>query len=129
MGRLLTTAGFAVELFASGEKYLEAVDAGRPQPDCLVLDVHLRGMSGFELRDCLRARGLAVPIVFMTAVEFVRSIGEGWRERISQGQLESSLLLKPFDDHALLDHIGRALSPPGGAPNSGPGAASGAWSP
>ena len=126
MGRLLASVGFQVELFGSGEEVLEAIVGRRVRPDCLILDVHLRGMNGFELQDRLRARGWEVPTVFMTAVEFVRSVGEGWRERFPPGLQEASLLLKPFDDQALLERITRALGPaeatrPSGGPSPDPG--------
>jgi FixJ family two-component response regulator len=46
--RLLGTTGFQVETFSSAEAFLESGRHGHA--DCLVLDVHLRGLSGLELQ-------------------------------------------------------------------------------
>jgi FixJ family two-component response regulator len=65
LGRLLELAGFRVERYASAEEFLAGY-----QPDragCLVLDVAMPGMSGLELADVLAARGLRLPIIYLTA--------------------------------------------------------------
>jgi FixJ family two-component response regulator len=65
--RLLTTAGFSVSGYPSAEALLEsgaAADAG-----CLVLDVNLPGISGFELHRRLVASGSRPKVVFITAHE------------------------------------------------------------
>ena len=65
LGRLLRTAGFTVEAFASAEEFLETKH--RVPPRCLILDVRLGGMSGFQLHDLLLATGTPPPVVFITA--------------------------------------------------------------
>ena len=65
LSRLLSSAGCTVTCFASAEAYLTSE---RDQdPDCLLLDIGLAGMSGFELREELLRTGVCVPIVFITA--------------------------------------------------------------
>ena len=65
--RLLNAHGFAVEEFPSAEAFL-----GR-DPDsrvaCVVLDIHLPGMSGLELRRRLTAAGSTLPVIFITAID------------------------------------------------------------
>jgi FixJ family two-component response regulator len=100
LGRLLRTAGFTVEAFASAEEFLEA--RHRVPPCCLVLDVRLGGMSGFQLHEALLARGAAPPVVFITAHD-----DSDTRERARRtGAIQ--YLRKPFEDSALLDALHRA---------------------
>jgi two-component system response regulator FixJ len=63
--RLLLAAGFTVETFQSAEALLESDAAERA--GCLVLDVTLPGMSGFELQQRLNQRGAERPVIFITA--------------------------------------------------------------
>ena len=98
--RLLGAAGFAVEPFASAEEFLERAHPAKPE--CLVLDVRLGGMSGFELQDRLVACGASIPIIFITAHDDAAT-----RERARKaGAL--AYLRKPFDDQALLAAIRKA---------------------
>ena len=60
--RLLRSMGHAVRVFGSAEEY-EALPV---LADCLIVDLRLPGLNGFELRDRLRLRGSAIPIVFIT---------------------------------------------------------------
>src|SRR4051812_38360646 len=65
--RLLNASGFDTEVFASAEAFLaRAFDR---EAACLLIDIHLGGMSGIELRRRLAASGSAVPVVFMTAFD------------------------------------------------------------
>src|SRR5207247_9865637 len=59
LGRLVRAAGFAVKTFASAEEFMVS-DRSVP-PRCLVLDVRLGGIDGFELHDRLLASGTAPP--------------------------------------------------------------------
>ena len=65
LGRLLRLADYAVTSFASGEEFLAAFDSRKP--DCIVLDVHMPGLSGISVWSELRARHSDVPIIFITA--------------------------------------------------------------
>jgi FixJ family two-component response regulator len=96
--RLLQTAGYAVETFASAGEFLAWLPRGRAA--CLVLDVHLPEMSGFELQ-----QRLAVPVIFITSHEDAPT-----RARIEKSGAAGHLW-KPFDEIAVLDAIRRALSP------------------
>jgi DNA-binding response OmpR family regulator len=61
----LEREGFVVLAAASGEQALALLAEGRP--DLLLLDVGLPGMDGFELLRRLRARGLDLPVILLTA--------------------------------------------------------------
>jgi FixJ family two-component response regulator len=65
--RLLRVLGFRVAGFESAESYL--ADGRGLEPACLILDIHLGGMSGLELYDALVAMDDARPTVFVSAVE------------------------------------------------------------
>jgi len=99
--RLIGAGGFDVETFASAEDFLEFPRRGRAA--CLVLDIHLGGLSGFELHERLLASGSRVPVLFITALDDAAT-----RERARQaGAVE--YLRKPFDDDILLGAIRRAV--------------------
>lgn len=101
LGRLLRSADYDVASFASGEEFLVAFDA-RP-PDCVILDVHMPGLSGLDVQCQLRARHSEVPVVFISAsdgIEVGVAILRGGGER---------LLRKPFSSHDLLEAVGSAL--------------------
>jgi FixJ family two-component response regulator len=101
LGRLVRAAGFAVKTFASAEEFL-ASDRSVP-PRCLVLDVRLGGMGGFELHGCLNEAGTSPPVIFITAHDDVAT-----RERARRAGA-SHYLRKPFDEDALIDAIHRAI--------------------
>jgi FixJ family two-component response regulator len=99
--RLLRSAGFAVETFATAREFL---DSGHwAQTACLVLDIHLPGMSGLELQEHLAVSGAPIPIVFITAHDDATV-----RERANRAGAVS-YLRKPFDQGTLIEAIGRAI--------------------
>lgn len=63
-GWLMESNGIAVRTFASAAAFIEAYRRG--DPGCLVLDVHMPGMSGLELQEHLRREANEIPIVFVT---------------------------------------------------------------
>jgi CheY-like chemotaxis protein len=65
LGRLLRLADYEVATFGSGEEFLASL-AARP-PDCVILDVHMPGLSGYDVQSRLRAERIDVPVVFITA--------------------------------------------------------------
>ena len=62
---LLGTAGLQTETFASGQEFFDAYAPDRP--GCLVLDLRLRGESGMDVLDRLRAEHTALPVIMLTA--------------------------------------------------------------
>jgi FixJ family two-component response regulator len=67
LSRLFRAAGIESVSYDSAEKFL--ADERLPEPDCLILDIQLTGMSGLELQQTLRAKGRDVPIIFITAFD------------------------------------------------------------
>jgi two-component system response regulator TtrR len=61
---LMESQGIAVQTFASAGEFIAAYRQG---PGCLVLDLRLPGMSGLELQEYLKQRGIEIPVVFMSA--------------------------------------------------------------
>ena len=98
---LLKEFGFAVKAFSSAEEFLasEAIS----ETGCLILDIAMPGMSGPELRQELKRRRLAIPVIFITAHrdEAVRS------RMIKDGAVEC--LFKPFSDTALQGALDRVV--------------------
>src|ERR1700735_2439550 len=62
---LMRSVRFDVEAFASAEEFLASERASRTE--CLILDVYLPGMNGFELQERLKTKHPAIPIIFITA--------------------------------------------------------------
>ncbi|MEX2222470.1 MAG: response regulator [Candidatus Rokuibacteriota bacterium] len=107
--RLVGSAGYLVETFASAREFLSSTPA-TTRTACLVLDIYLDGMTGFELQEQLAADRVAIPIIFMTAHDDAST-----RDRIRRSGA-AGYLGKPFDGRALLDAIHRVAGP--GAPRS-----------
>lgn len=101
LGRLLRAGGFAPATFASAEEFLDSPE--REATDCLVLDIHLGGMSGFDLRSRLAERGEIPAIVFVTA-------HENPEYPLRAQQSGSVLLAKPVPGQVLLDAVRAALA-------------------
>ena len=91
ISRLIRLWGFRTWTFASAEEYLRL---GVPT-DCLVLDLHLEGMSGLELQYLLASRGNTTPIIFISAMDDATA-----RKRAFNGGAVA-FLEKPFDDYRL----------------------------
>ena len=94
--RVVESAGYAVETFDSAATYLAWLTHG--QAACLVLDVHMNEMSGFELQ-----QRLAVPVIFITSHDDATT-----RARMERSGAAGHLW-KPFDQAALLDAIRRVI--------------------
>ena len=102
MRALLESHGYEVRDYASAREFL----VGTPvQPrGCMLLDLHMPGMSGLELLDMLHARGSKLPVIAVTG----RS-DAALRERVVRaGALV--LLDKPIPDDRLLNSLTSALS-------------------
>ena len=101
--RLLRSAGIAVESFASGQEFLQSLPAQLPQ--CVVLDIGMQGMTGFDVQARLKAARVVVPVIFITALD---DPGDEARA-MDAGAI--AFLRKPFDDEALLAAIGAVARP------------------
>ena len=70
--RLLVASGFEVESYASGKEFLAT---NHQPPDCVVLDLHMPGMSGLQVLEELRASHRQLPTVVITAYDDRRGAG------------------------------------------------------
>jgi two-component system response regulator MprA len=107
LDRTLTAEGYAVETAADGGQALAAVE--RSTPDLLVLDVAMPGVDGLAVSRRLRAKGLAVPVLLLTARDSVNDRVAG----LDAGA--DDYLVKPFATEELLARV-RALLRRGKAP-------------
>jgi FixJ family two-component response regulator len=95
--RLLRASGFEACTFASAEDFLRS--SAPKSRGCLIIDLHLPGMSGFELFDHLAASAPPRPAIFMTAQD-----QDSLRERASR--IPGSVYLrKPFAGSVLLEAV------------------------
>jgi len=105
IGRLLKAAGYESVTFDSSEALLQS---GADEADrCIVSDVQLPGLSGFDLLDKLRRQGRGhLPVILITAFD-APGLGEQALKRGAAGYL-----VKPFQGTALLDVIWRQIASP-----------------
>jgi len=96
--RLVQSAGYTGETFASAGQFLDSSPLGRTA--CLVLDIHLGTTTGFDLEEQLAAYRAAIPIIFITARDDAAT-----RDRARRSGA-AGYLPKPFEGQALLDTLG-----------------------
>ena len=99
--RLIRSAGFAVETFASGSAFLES--ARRAHPSCVVLDLHMPDVNGFEVQLALTLAKTPVPVIVITGDDSPSS------RALAYDQGASAYLGKPIDETMLLDAINAAI--------------------
>ena len=99
--RLLSSAGFVTETFASGTDFVRSV--ATHLPGCVVLDLHMPDLSGFEVQQELIEHYPDVPVVILTG----HDSAEAKRRALSLGA--KAYLSKPVDDEALLLAINQTL--------------------
>jgi two-component system response regulator FixJ len=103
----LTSAGYDVVDYGDPQAALDALPAAPPAGQaCLLLDVRMPGMSGLDLHDALRAKGVAMPVVYMTGHGDVPLAVQA----MQKGAI--SFLEKPFADDALEAALQRAFAAP-----------------
>ena len=101
--RVLRIKGYSPKMFNSAEALMQ--DADHADIRCLVLDIQLPGMSGFELHQHLARAGKPPPVVFITAHDDADA-------RMRAEAAHGVYLVKPFTGQALLETVGRILAPP-----------------
>jgi FixJ family two-component response regulator len=104
LSRLLRIHGYTIELYASGRDFLSKLSS--ICPDCLLLDLHMPDMTGFDVLMSLGSRRPSLPVIVITGhdepgnAERVRSLGA------------ADYLLKPLDESTLVEAIERACPEP-----------------
>ena len=102
LNRLLRSAGLSVETFISGSEFLKSLQ--NHTPDCVVLDLQMPQVDGFEVQSRLAQMGAPVPVVAMTGWDI-----PGTCEQAMEAGA-TAYLRKPIDDRALLDAIAAAIA-------------------
>lgn len=99
---LLSLRGHVSATFASAEDFLAA--ARTDWQGCAVIDIRMPGMSGLELQGQMRARGLLLPVIVITAHGDVAAA----RQAFLADAVD--FIEKPFDGEQLLASVEAALA-------------------
>lgn len=100
--RLMRSANLDVETFPSGVEFLESLKTR--QPDCVVLDLHMPYVDGFEVQSRLADTSIRLSVVIITGHDSAEA-----RERALAGGA-AAYLRKPVDGQVLLDAITSAIA-------------------
>lgn len=98
---LLESVGLQALPFTSGQAFLEACDAALSA--CVLLDVRMPGMGGLSVQEALRARGVQVPVIFVSGHADVPIVVRAFKA----GAID--FIEKPYNDQLLLDSVQDAL--------------------
>jgi FixJ family two-component response regulator len=101
---LLQSMGFRARGFLSAEQFLSSHQMR--QTSCLILDVRMPGIGGFELGRRLAAEGRRIPIIFMTA----HGGDDASNQAFQAGAV--AFLIKPFSQESLVQALSSALAKP-----------------
>jgi FixJ family two-component response regulator len=99
--RLLMAADLDAVVYASGQEFLDALRVR--QPDCVILDLQMPGLTGLEVQRALTAAGVRFPTIIITAHDEPES-----RARCLAAGV-AAYLCKPLHDEMLLDAIANAI--------------------
>ncbi len=85
---LLRSNGFTVRVYACAQAFLDST--GPQDTGCLISDIQMPGMSGIQMYDQISARGINLPVIFITGYQ-------GTPPRVSAGSPEPvAYFPKPF---------------------------------
>jgi two-component system response regulator FixJ len=101
LARLLKSHGFDVATFTQVDDFFSAFASRRP--DCLLLDLHMPGTSGFEVLERLAVQHVSLPVIVIT--------GHDQPGNVERVRALSALdyLLKPLSESRLLAAIGGVI--------------------
>jgi len=102
LARLLRSADWNVETFASASKFLERAPlTGR---GCILLDVKMPGMNGLELHESMSGAGISLPVIFLSGnSDIPMSV-----RAMKHGAVD--FLVKPVEDEVLFQVMAQAIS-------------------
>ena len=99
---LMVSYGFAVETFSSAEEFFKIVP--NSAIGCLILDIHLPGLNGWDTQKRLDKTGYNLPVIVITADK---------DDRFKEQALKAGavgFLQKPFEDHYLLHMVNQVFN-------------------
>lgn len=101
LGMLLESVGIASRMFSCASDFLASCN--QMQEGCMLLDVRMPGMSGIELLETLKSKGILLPVILITGhgdvPMAVRALKHGAFDFIQ----------KPFNTQELLDRVHAAI--------------------
>ena len=100
--RLLRSAGLDGKAFSSAEEFLQSGDLDE-KGACIILDIRMPGLTGFDLQEKLASKGIRVPVIAVSAFDDAAT-----RER-ARKLGATAFFRKPVDGQALIDAIQWAL--------------------
>ncbi len=102
LSMLILSAEMKAKTFERPDEFLNYMDL--QEKSCLIIDVEMKGMGGFDFHTELQAKGINIPTIFLTASDS--------KENRQQAKQTGAVgyLTKPVDDQALLDTIQWALT-------------------
>lgn len=98
---LLESVGLEGLAFTNGRAFLDACDPARPA--CVLLDVRMPGMGGLNVQEEMRARGLDLPVIFVSGHADVPIVVRAFKSGACD------FLEKPCNEQQLLDSVQQAL--------------------
>lgn len=102
--RLVRSLGMNAETFASGQEFVDLLDAMPSfQADCVVLDVQMPGLNGLDVQERITRSDKPLPVIFITAHDdaVVR------QKALAAGAV--AFVRKPFNDELFIKTLGEAL--------------------
>jgi FixJ family two-component response regulator len=98
---LVESFGFRAAAFESAQDFLTS--GQQNNTSCLILDIQMPNIDGFQLQSKLAAAGCRIPVIFITAYD-----DKEFRRRAMQAGA-AAFLAKPFSDDQLLQTVRSAL--------------------
>jgi two-component system, LuxR family, response regulator FixJ len=99
---LFESVGLQAQPFTSGQAFLEACDPAAAA--CVLLDVRMPGMGGLAVQEAMQARGIGLPVIFVSGHADVPIVVRAFRG----GAVD--FIEKPYNEQLLLDSVQRALN-------------------
>ncbi|WP_312357984.1 response regulator transcription factor [Stutzerimonas balearica] len=99
---LLESVGLSARPFTGGREFLEACNGA--DIACVLLDVRMPGMGGLQVQEAMRARGLQLPVIFVSGHADVPIVVRAFKA----GAVD--FIEKPYNEQLLLDSVQQALS-------------------
>jgi two-component system response regulator FixJ len=104
IARVLRSSGYGLTLYASGREFLDSL--ARQQPLCVLLDLRMLDLDGFEVQEALMREDCTVPLIMLTADDAPANVTKARQLRAA------GFLSKPVDSELLLNTIQKVISAP-----------------
>ena len=98
---LIESVGLTAIEFGDGQSFLDSYDDHRPA--CFVFDMRMPGLSGLDLLDIVKEKGIDAPIIMLTGFGDVASASRAFKAGVVD------FLEKPFNNQEMLDRIQHCL--------------------